>query len=112
VPGLVRVLQADFSRRNQGANQQNGHRRALEDALQHGFSLLRSADFAVMWITCELGRPDPRRTHMGRTQETRLLGSGSFAHLEFSVTYLESKRSSHRAHVVTLLSVGGFLAQL
>jgi hypothetical protein len=42
------VLQADFSRRNQGAYQQNGHGRALEDALQHGFSLRRWTDFAVM----------------------------------------------------------------
>jgi hypothetical protein len=41
VPGLVRMLQADFGRRSQGANQQNSHCRALEDALQHGLSLAR-----------------------------------------------------------------------
>jgi hypothetical protein len=49
------MLQADFGRRSQGANQQNSHCRALEDALQHGPSLLRWLDFAVMQIT---GGPD------------------------------------------------------
>jgi hypothetical protein len=33
--GLLRMLQADLSRRNQGADQQNSHCRALEDAMQH-----------------------------------------------------------------------------
>jgi hypothetical protein len=47
------MLQADFGRRSQGANQQNSHCRALEDALQHGLSLLWWVDFAVMQITCE-----------------------------------------------------------
>lgn len=34
---LVRLLQADFTRRNQGAHQNDGDRRALKHATQHGF---------------------------------------------------------------------------
>ena len=53
VPGLVYLLQTDSSRRSQCTNQYDGHCRALEDALQHGLSLLWWVDFAVMQITCE-----------------------------------------------------------
>jgi hypothetical protein len=37
--GIVRLLLADSRRRNQGSHQQDGYRGAMEQALQHGFSL-------------------------------------------------------------------------
>jgi len=51
VRAFVRAMQANPRRSKQRTHQYNGHRRALEDASQHGLSLLRQPVLAVIWIT-------------------------------------------------------------
>jgi hypothetical protein len=51
VRGFVRCLQTHSRRRKQCTHQEDGHRRALEDAPQHGISLPRILIFCVIYIT-------------------------------------------------------------
>ena len=60
---LVCRLQARFSRRSQGSHQYDGHRRALEDALQHALSLQQCPIPAVIHITRYPNRIGSTATH-------------------------------------------------
>jgi len=84
---LVCRLQAGLRRRSQGSHQDDGHRRALKDALQHAFSLQQYSIPAVIHITHNFNRIEGPATH------------ARFCSAAFNLKLVKQRRIFHRVSI-------------